>query len=279
MSDNINAIKVFIESKSASINFSDTHKIFMLQDPIEVTNPHIVTKVTLLDFETPISFYAINSTNNNIQGTINFLPFNIQLPVGNYDTNTIITELQSLFATFLSGTGITLTITYNSITNKYKFKLNSSFVISLSVTSSLLSTLGFSNTVTFSGNEIESDISVNLAHIKNIFFKVNNLTINNRFNGKTSKILNKIPVDGNAGDFIYYKNPNNIGVKIDNEHIDILDISLEDEVGNPLGGSQGLNGLFWSATLLFSFHTKTDYTRSNIRGHERLKEIEENGSL
>jgi len=57
--------RVYLESEKAFHSYSDTHKIFQFENSIQAQEGHSI-QIELLDAELPISFYPVNSNNNQI---------------------------------------------------------------------------------------------------------------------------------------------------------------------------------------------------------------------
>ena len=90
--------------------------------------------VSLASMQFPYSFYTTNSTNDtipcfttNIGTGLSSVPFLIVLPAGNYDADTLIAEMTTLFDNRFATdptAPCTLLMTYSKITNKFQFLVN-----------------------------------------------------------------------------------------------------------------------------------------------------------
>ena len=88
---------------------------------------HVYTSVMSAQF--PVSFYVINSTNNvlKVVSGSNFLGYTLTLTNGNYNLNTLITEINSKFSSV--GFPSNPTITQNKSTGKLTFAFSSNNTI------------------------------------------------------------------------------------------------------------------------------------------------------
>ena len=82
----------------------------LLQDQEDIEN----TFITITNAQIPVSFYTITSTNNNVSYVKSSITYNITIPVGNYNSSSLISALTSSFIS----SGTTVTITISSIHGK-----------------------------------------------------------------------------------------------------------------------------------------------------------------
>lgn len=80
-----------------------------------IRSPNNYDTATLLNFSCPKSYYLIDSQNNTFTLTEDKKSYDIVLTSGNYDVNTLKTEIQ----TKLNGHGYNYVVAYNRSTNKY----------------------------------------------------------------------------------------------------------------------------------------------------------------
>jgi hypothetical protein len=91
---------------------------------------------------------------------------------------------------------------------------------------------------------------INLSGSPSIYFRLNNIGIRNRDSrGKTDGTIQKINVNCNFGEFIFYESLENIYYPLSNRTITQLDITLTDSDNNELF----LNGAEFSCTLTIHF--------------------------
>jgi len=202
------------------------------------SNFHI--HVSIQNFACPYTFYNINSNNNSFVYLENLVAKSIIITPGNYNTNTLITELKLSMTNF--------TITYNSVTNKLKF-VNSLYDFSFSSTSTCLSLFGFSGKSLASASKIlYSDNCVNLCPYRCICissnlktFSINNSLLNN------NSLLGSIPINTAPNSIIVYENKNNFKSNTFTNSISYINLKLIDHNFKAID----LNGCHWTITLQF----------------------------
>lgn len=86
-----------------------------------IRSPNNYDTATLLNFSCPKSYYLIHANNNTFMLTEDKKSYTITLTIGNYDVNTLKTELQ----TQLNGHDYTYVVAYNRSTNKYTITVSS----------------------------------------------------------------------------------------------------------------------------------------------------------
>ena len=186
----------------------------------------------------PYSFYNINSTNNclcyilGLSTTIN----RVYIPLGNYTSTTLLTQLISILPT-------SFTITYNVTTNTFTFTNLSTFsfqydkIISFST---CLGLLGFTNTTqTASLNvttyTLTSNTLVNLAPVRCICIyttlHTGSLTSLAPLN---QNILCSIPISTSPFTMISYHNTNSYKANLNTNVFNNITIKLTDQLGNIL---------------------------------------------
>jgi len=254
------SIKVYLESKKAHTSFNETHKKFKLINPISIKSGEKIV-MNVLDAEIPVSFFNINSTNSrvinyNIGGVLSQT-----ITEGNYSGE----ELATLLTTN------SLSVSYNSSTNKFSVKSSNSTAGTIEANE----ILGITSQIVLnatSGAFTEAQNQAKFSGIQNIFVKVKNLgTHNINSQGVHTDIVAKIPVDTDFGGVINYLDHHNVFQKLDIREIHTLDIELVDRDNNYLGGDNGLGGLEWNITLLFSFVKNDD--EINMTGKKLLDKL------
>jgi hypothetical protein len=199
------------------------------------SNFHI--HVSIQNFVCPYTFYNINSSNNTLIYLENSIANTITITNGNYNTNTLITELTSKMTRF--------TITYNSTTNKLTF-VNSLYDFTFSTLSTCLSLLGFSTGLSSSSKSLTSDKCVNLCPYRCICISTNfkTFSVNKKYSNNTT-LLASIPINTAPNSIIVYENKNNFKSNTFTNNINNIRIKLTDHNFNLLD----LNGQHWTKTL------------------------------
>lgn len=210
-------------------------------------NPQIINvELILLHAEIPVSFYTINYSNSFFKFKLDTNPIQtLQIPVGNYNANTLITALKTLI------NDVNFSITISKITGKLTFQHNKTFNIYTDNNYSIGQILGFelNQTYTATGPNpfiLNAPYPLNLLGIKKLNILSSELsTINYSSNKGTVSLLGSIPVDQPSFGLVIYENKTNTKYKLNNFEISKIDIQIEDETNNPIN----FNNINWS--LLF----------------------------
>ena len=217
--------------------------------------PDIISrKIIILNAQIPVSFYNINYSNNVLNYSVSSVWNSITVPVGNYNANSLITVMTSLFL----ADGYTITITINKLNGILTFTATTSFTFNLNG-STIFKTLGLSSAVHNSLlNIITCDYPLNLLGIKNIKIKSKNLSILSYdcVNKGLSSTLTTIPVDSPSFGLILYENKSNDKFTLTNDNINEIDIQLCDENNTLIN----FNNCEWSMTLIYEIIRKQDNT-------------------
>ena len=191
--------------------------------------------------------------------------FSFNLPNGNYSANEIVSNLNSQFTT----ASLTCTASYEKTTNHFTFTAGSGVSITLN-SSAFLPQFGFSVSQHSSTTTLESNQSVDLMPIKNIYIKINNLSIANFKNGKSSTIVAKVPVTEGRNGLINYLAHSNISTEIYDKKLDRLDIILCDDDENEID----FNGVPFSLSIGIVFDAKMEHTNPMRTNDEEFDMIE-----
>lgn len=130
----------------------------------QITKGNDYDTVSLLNFSCPKSYYIFNSVNNVFAVSENGVSSTITIPVGNYDVDTLATQLVTLFTASLS---YTYTVTVSNTTGKYSFNVSNNVgvqpIFDFDVNYSAYKVLGFNKTsYQFAGDILVSPNIVNL---------------------------------------------------------------------------------------------------------------------
>lgn len=162
-------------------------------------------RLRLKGFTIPVSWYQIDSTTNTLSLNYNLTNYTITITPGNYSTSTF----PAVFtAAVLAATGLTITPSLNSFTNKWTFTASAAFTFrSIRVGTSMYAVLGFpvypkdstaSYTATLSGSyTLESTVPVDFSGNNSIFVTTslsnNNVQSYNK-GGGSSQYIGRVPV-------------------------------------------------------------------------------------
>jgi len=246
----LGSISVFLQSDKADESISDSHKIWYLEELID-TEPHLNMLIALTSFELAYSFYNINKHNNTFEISANGNTINFTIESKNYTAQQLATELTSQLALRTASLGQTIILSYNTQELKFDFssdQLNIPYTITTNTT--MTRELGLILPLVSSSGKITSNKIANLSGTSSIYFKINNLGIRNRDSrGKTDGNIQKINVNSNFGEYIFYDSTESIYYPLTNRTITKIEASLTDMNSNELI----MNGGDFSFTLTIHF--------------------------
>lgn len=213
--------------------------------------------IGILNAQIPVSFYTINYTNDTLIFNFASNTYNIVITRGNYNSNSLISELKSKFQLI----GFDMDIQTSRITGIMTFISVNSIPFSFIGTSSIFPILGFTQNINYSsvGSQIVASYPLNLLGIKRL--KVNSINLStNTFDSVTLGInsnLASIPVNVPSFAMIDYVNNSNAYPILFNKNITFIDIQIVDENNNLIN----FNGIHWTITIQMNIYRKG--TRNN----------------
>ena len=221
-----------------------------------VKSPYISkVELELLHAEIPVSFYTINYSNSYFKYQIDTDPVTTQqVPVGNYNANSLITALLTLI------NDANFQITISKITGKLTFHHNKTFIIYTDNQYSIGEILGFTLGTSYSSIELpnytlNAPYPLNLLGIKKININSSRLITNNFTSGQGSNtLLHSLSVDQPSWGLVIYENTSGIRFNLGNREIHKIDLQLFDEDQNYIN----FNNINWS--MLFCLHITYDYS-------------------
>jgi hypothetical protein len=206
-----------------------------------------------LNAQIPVSFYVINEYNNvlTILGP-GILTTSITCDTGNYNANTLITELKSQF----TNAGVLFSnVKINKNSGKLVFTATSATNYSFS--GSMLDIIGTTTSITSSSNTYRCIYPLNLLGVQKLSIKSEKLAVQtaSSVDYSFSNTLVTIPVDVSPFSMISYTsqsdaNKNLLNVRTINE----IDIQIYDENNNLVN----FNNLDWNITLIITTEIKHD---------------------
>lgn len=251
----INLSSLYGEKQNGSL-----HSIIDFEFPslVDHQNDVAYVEVGCVSAEIPVSFYTINEYNDTIRFLINATTYNITLLRGNYNANTLITEIVSKMKTALGGSS-DVTLALNRINGKLEWTNSGGlddFTLAKSGTT-LWYVLGLDDdtatyTASAGGGKITPPYPLNLLGTNNVSIRTDNLATYN-YNSKQSGFSNtlaNISVDASPFGILLYKN-----TSITYNILRVLDvnrfrISLLDDNSNPIDFNNGN----WTITLALNIH-------------------------
>ena len=205
--------------------------------------------VAVQNAQIPMSFYNVNVYNNILQITYNSLPYTITLTRGNYNSNTLITEITSQ----LAGQLITdITITISSVTGIIKLVRSGGLNFTILSTGTINKTLGFATGTNYTSvaGILNAPFPLNLLGLLKL--KIASLELST-YNFDSSvlgnlNIIATIPIEAGTFGLIQYDNFANIQSLINNKSLDGFDLQIYGDDNNLVN----FNGIDWNIVLLFS---------------------------
>ena len=245
------SVKLFLESKNASVHIGNSRKIWSLNSPIMGSNSNKLL-CSVESVSIPLSYYTINKTNNRFS----FNDISGEIPFGNYNAYEMAKELTDL-APF--------TVTFNPL--KSKFILTGTINISYSIDAienHIYNILGLEFNTTFV-SKLTAPSVCNLIYTSGIYISLNNIENNNidtASSNQSSTVLLRIPIGQPINTVLTYFN--NIGFKnlLNSQVISQLDISILDDNRHELELTNNVN---WSVVL------RIDYEKIIVETTETTK--------
>lgn len=130
LNDSLEYLEFSLDSLDAitsgdGVSFNSNWPVFWLPKPL-----NDVAAIKIIECQIPFSYYVFNSTNNVFTLTEIGGATQVTIPVGNYNTTTIITTLQTILNAASPGS-YTYVVTYNVATQKFQITQSGATVFSL----------------------------------------------------------------------------------------------------------------------------------------------------
>jgi hypothetical protein len=239
---------IALDSRNATNYLNSTynsHVKFEFEQAIIFNKRSIKTSCSVLQFSVPNTIYNINETNSYLSISLNggsYVGYNI--PYGNYQVNTFITQLISLigssFSISMNPTNYKLTITHST----YNFIIDGA--------STIYNIMGFQKNINQSStaNTLTMPYMCNFNGLQNIGIYMDNLGTRNMdsLSKSTGSLIQCVQVDPNATLIQFTNNSSAEKFTIYQNTIDYIEISLKDALGNYIN----LNNQNWNMTICFS---------------------------
>ena len=215
-----------------------------------IKNPFLKkVELSVIHAEIPVSFYTINYTNSYFKYKLDTGPIlTQQVPVGNYNANSLISALLTLI------NDANFQIIINKVTGVIQFHHNKTFIIYTDNTYSIGKVLGFDLNTSYTSTELPlytltAIYPLNLLGIKKINISSQNLITNNFSSAiGTTSLINSISVDQPPFGLIVYQNTGGAKFTLSNTDINKIDLQLYDEDFNYIN----FNNINWS--ILFCLY-------------------------
>lgn len=231
--------------------------------------------VTVLNAQIPCSFYVITALNNKLVisgptiGTRTIL-----INYGNYNANTLITELTSK----ITASGLTMTITINKTNGILTFSSNGFINYYFTSDSTILEVLGTTSSLISTSTDYVCSYPLNLLGVKKLLIKSERLSVHSvsSVDYTSSNILVTIPVDVSPFSMISYNSQSETNKNLLTlRSINQIDINIYDENNNYID----FNNLDWAITLVISseinFNDLSTISWDTVREQQRQIIIDE----
>ena len=228
-------------------------------------DPEIIeSRVQIQSAQIPFSFYNINVYNNVLKYSIDGLPtiYTITLIRGNYNSNSLISELQN---EFIANSHTDITIAISSITGCLTITKTAGSLTLLYTDSTVLKVLGFLTTQDYTTTLgiLNAPFPLNLLGTLKLRIASDTLQTNNLDSsvGGNFNILATIPIESSNFGIILFDNFANTQSLLDNKFLDSFDIKIIDDDNNLIN----FNNVSWSLSLLIhkvkkrTNNTNTDF--------------------
>lgn len=204
--------------------------------------------ISVLNAQLPYSFYIINIYNNVLRMSVNGgSQFSLTLTRGNYNSNTLITEIIAKLA--LAGV-TTITIALNTTTGLLSFTTTATSIEFFSTGSTILRVLGFDPTInhTSVAKVLTGQFPLNLLNtlkIRIASYNLSSKTLDSYTRGSLN-ILAAFPVNAEGYGLNLYENTTGMKNEIQVKNLNGFDIQVLDDDGNLIN----FNNVYWTATFL-----------------------------
>lgn len=232
----ISSTNLFFSSDRADVNHSSSRKIFYLKKPINVPkNSHMM--LALNSFNAPYSFYLIREGVNDsftisTDDGVTAVQQVITIPEGNYSLTELIPAINTLFTTYSSMLGTTITLFYNYTTSK--FYMTSSVVMNEVIMSDIkcYKILGYdvdSEYVYVSKSTWTAPFIADISGSSCLYVAVKHRGIQNQNMAGVDGCLQQILVECLPLEYIYFKPIEIQYFETSSEHVNHFDIEILDE--------------------------------------------------
>ena len=267
-------MNTYLDSRIMSLNSSDaillnsTYKSwvkFQFSGLLKEEDDILKIELSLVNAQIPISWYIINYSNNMFKIKLgNNTEQIITIPVGNYNANSLITNLKLLIndSNFI--------ITISKITGKITFTYNNSFIIYTNIDNSIGIILGFElNNVYNSTNSLTCPYPLNLLGYKRLEIYTQDIqTLNySSANNSMSTLLSIIPIDQPPWGLITFNNYTDTKNIIKNKTIDKIELIIRAEDKTLIN----FNNIDWTLKLKIDITRK--YINSDKSNENNIKKI------
>lgn len=217
--------------------------------PSLIVNSSNIKKVqiSVLNAQFPYSFYIINVYNNLLRMSVNGgVPFTLTLTRGNYNSNTLISEI----LTQLSLAGVTnITIVLSTITGRLSFTTTGTSIEIFASGSTILRVLGFDPTTDYTSvsQVLTAPFPLNLLNtlkIRVCSLALCSNSLDSSVNGNLN-LLASFAVNAESYGLNVYENPTGIKTELQVRDLNGFDLQILDDDSNLIN----FNNVYWTITM------------------------------
>lgn len=235
-----------------------------------VSNSSQIKKVNIsvLNAQFPYSFYIINVYNNLLRMSVNAgSPFTLTLTRGNYNSNTLISEILAKLALL----GITnISISLSTITGLLTFTTLGTSIEIFSSGSTILRVLGFDPMTNYvsTAKVLTAPYPLNLLNtlkIRICSLALCSNSLDSAVNGNLN-LLASFAVNAESYGLNIYENQTNIKTELQIRDLNGFDIEILDDDGNLIN----FNNIYWTITLLLEIERDDEIIPQGFNANYQL---------
>ncbi len=238
--------------------------------PSLISNTNNIKKVqiSVLNAQFPYSFYIINVYNNTLRMSVNSgAQFTLTLTRGNYNSNTLITEiLAQLALAFVT----TISIVLSTITGRLTFTTTGTSIEIFATGSTILRVLGFDELTNYVSvaKVLTAPFPLNLLNTLKIRICSIALCSNalDSSVGGNLNLLASFAVNAESYGLNIYENQTNIKTELQVRDLNGFDIQILDDDSNLIN----FNNVYWTITMLLDIEYEDTIIPQNINTNYQL---------
>jgi len=221
----------------------------------------VYTECGVGNAEIPATFYNTDITNNVFNYVVNLINYNVIVPPGNYNYNSLVTQMTT---TFLAN-GHTMGFSLNKNSNILTMTLSGGPTWNQITASSIYPILGFNSNTIYNivGNTITFPNLFSLLGQKKLKIYSSNLAVDSfdSVNSATNNLLCTISVNVPGFDLIVYSNLDGLYSHMRNRYVSTVDIQIKDELGNFIN----FNNINWTMTINLVLYKQIDVLINQLK--------------
>jgi hypothetical protein len=274
-----NQFIVALDSRNATtyLNGSKNSQVsFELEEPIYFPRDALALTCNVHSFISPNSLFNINSTNNFLHFIYQTSSISLSLPAGNYNSTTFMSALVSAISNVDKLFIIGFSISLNPLNNCFTFS-HTTYNIQIQIDTTMWNILGLAQgsllgQITQTGTgpfNLVLPYTCNFTGLQSFNIRMESMNTDNidSLTKSTSNIVQNVHVYANQSQIVY-KSHNNFSFNVKEKTIDLINVSLEDDLSQFLD----LNNQHWNITLCFSLTFDIDRFSHENNFHKIISE-------